>query len=122
MTTGLLILLLWLVLAIAGAVASVHWAWRLWMRKKLSVTTIVAALAAATALLAAVGTAGGMIGMIQAVSAGSAETVDPSQKARLLAEGISVAMNCTALGLVVALPVILVVAYVTRRKRSDSPD
>ena len=33
----------------------------------------------------------------------SGESVDPSQKARILAEGISEAMNCTAFGLIVAL-------------------
>ncbi|MEO8875358.1 MAG: MotA/TolQ/ExbB proton channel family protein, partial [Polyangiaceae bacterium] len=29
--------------------------------------------------------------------------VDPSQKARILAEGISEAMNCTAFGLIIAI-------------------
>jgi biopolymer transport protein ExbB/TolQ len=31
------------------------------------------------------------------------ESVDPSQKARILAEGISEAMNCTAFGLVIGI-------------------
>jgi len=70
MTTALLLLVLWLVLAIAGAVASVRWAWRRWMRKKLSLATIVAALATAMALFAAVGTVGAMIGIVRAIGSG----------------------------------------------------
>ena len=51
------------------------------------------------------GLLGTIIGLIQAFSAVAA--VDPSQKAALLAKGISLAMTTTAFGLIVAIPLIL---------------
>ena len=49
------------------------------------------------------GLLGTVTGLIMAFGAVSGESVDPSQKARILAQGISEAMNCTAFGLVVAI-------------------
>ncbi len=49
------------------------------------------------------GLLGTITGLIKAFGAVGGESVDPSQKARVLAEGISEAMNCTAFGLAVAL-------------------
>jgi biopolymer transport protein ExbB/TolQ len=49
------------------------------------------------------GLLGTITGLIKAFGAVGGESVDPSQKARILAEGISEAMNCTAFGLMVAL-------------------
>ena len=49
------------------------------------------------------GLLGTVAGLIVSFGAVSGESVDPSQKARILAEGISEAMNCTAFGLIVAL-------------------
>jgi biopolymer transport protein ExbB/TolQ len=49
------------------------------------------------------GLLGTVSGLIQSFGAVSGEGVDPSQKARILAEGISEAMNCTAFGLIVAI-------------------
>ena len=49
------------------------------------------------------GLLGTVSGLIQSFGAVSGEGVDPSQKARILAEGISEAMNCTAFGLVSAI-------------------
>lgn len=46
---------------------------------------------------------GTIIGLIKAFTAVGGEGVDPSQKARILAEGISEAMNCTAFGLLSAV-------------------
>jgi biopolymer transport protein ExbB/TolQ len=46
---------------------------------------------------------GTIIGLIKAFGAVGGESVDPSQKARILAEGISEAMNCTAFGLISAI-------------------
>lgn len=51
------------------------------------------------------GLLGTIIGLIQAFSA--VANVDPSQKAALLAQGISVAMSTTAFGLIVAIPLLL---------------
>jgi biopolymer transport protein ExbB/TolQ len=49
------------------------------------------------------GLLGTVSGLIQSFGAVAGESVDPSQKARILAEGISEAMNCTAFGLIIAL-------------------
>ena len=49
------------------------------------------------------GLLGTVSGLIKSFGAVSGESVDPSQKARILAEGISEAMNCTAFGLIVAI-------------------
>ena len=49
------------------------------------------------------GLLGTVSGLISSFGAVSGESVDPSQKARILAEGISEAMNCTAFGLIVAI-------------------
>lgn len=46
---------------------------------------------------------GTIVGLIKAFGAVGGEAVDPSQKARILAEGISEAMNCTAFGLIAAI-------------------
>jgi biopolymer transport protein ExbB/TolQ len=59
------------------------------------------------------GLLGTIIGLIQAFAAVAA--VDPSQKAALLAQGISVAMNTTAFGLIVAIPMILCYSYLLAR-------
>jgi biopolymer transport protein ExbB/TolQ len=68
---------------------------------KLSRRTGYLALLANLAMLS--GLLGTVSGLIQSFGAVSGEGVDPSQKARILAEGISEAMNCTAFGLIVAI-------------------
>lgn len=59
------------------------------------------------------GLLGTIIGLIQAFSAIAA--VDPSQKAALLAQGISVAMSTTAFGLMVAIPLLLSYAWLSSK-------
>jgi len=68
---------------------------------KLSARTGFLALLANLAMLS--GLLGTVTGLITSFGAVSGESVDPSQKARILAEGISEAMNCTAFGLIVAI-------------------
>jgi len=53
------------------------------------------------------GLLGTIAGLIKSFGAVGGESVDPSQKARILAEGISEAMNCTAFGLIVAIPALV---------------
>ncbi|MBI3610733.1 MAG: MotA/TolQ/ExbB proton channel family protein [Nitrospirae bacterium] len=67
-------------------------------------------LANVATLLGLLGTIVGVIGAFAAVSA-----ADPSQKAVLLARGISVALNMTAFGLIVAVPLILFYAFLQAR-------
>ncbi len=68
---------------------------------KISTRTGYLALLSNLAMLSGLlGTIGGLIRSFGAVGG---EGVDPSQKSRILAEGISEAMNCTAFGLIVAI-------------------
>lgn len=59
------------------------------------------------------GLLGTIIGLIQAFSAVSA--VDPSQKAAMLASGISLAMVTTAFGLISAIPLILCYSFLNSK-------
>jgi len=68
---------------------------------KLSARTSYLALLANLAMLC--GLLGTVTGLIMSFGAVAGESVDPSQKARVLAAGISEAMNCTAFGLGVAI-------------------
>jgi biopolymer transport protein ExbB/TolQ len=68
---------------------------------RISIRTGYLALLANLAMLS--GLLGTITGLIKSFGAVGGESVDPSQKARILAEGISEAMNCTAFGLIVAL-------------------
>lgn len=62
------------------------------------------------------GLLGTIIGLIQAFTAVAG--ADPAEKASLLSSSISVAMNTTAFGLVVAIPLILIHSYlVTKTSR-----
>jgi biopolymer transport protein ExbB len=54
-----------------------------------------------------IGLMGTIYGLILAFRAVSAPGIDPTEKARLLAAGISTAMNTTLLGLLIAVPAIL---------------
>ena len=56
--------------------------------------SLIQSLIAVTALVGSVGT---LLGLIQVFGAMRGESVDPSQKARALGEGIAQAMNCAAL-------------------------
>jgi biopolymer transport protein ExbB/TolQ len=52
---------------------------------------------------------GTIVGLIKSFGSVGAESVDPAQKARILADGIAEAMNCTAFGLLTA--VIAIIGY-----------
>jgi len=65
--------------------------------KRTGYLALMANLAMLTGLL------GTVCGLIVSFGAVSGESVAPDQKARILAEGISEAMNCTAFGLIVAI-------------------
>ncbi len=76
--------------------------------KRLGYLAMLANVATLTGLL---GTIHGLIMSFQAVS-----SADPAQKQELLAQGISVAMNTTALGLTVAIPVMIAYAILHSRQ------
>ena len=68
---------------------------------KIAARTGYLALLANLAMLS--GLLGTVSGLIKSFGSVAGEGVDPSAKARILAEGISEAMNCTAFGLIVAI-------------------
>jgi biopolymer transport protein ExbB/TolQ len=60
-----------------------------------------------------VGLLGTIVGMIACFAAAAA--ADPAQKATLLAAGIAEAMNCTAFGLITAIPALIYYAFLQAR-------
>jgi biopolymer transport protein ExbB len=73
-------------------------------------THYLATLANVATLLGLLGT---IIGLIEAFTAVAA--ADPAEKANLLSSSISVAMNTTAFGLIVAIPLLLMHSYLATR-------
>jgi hypothetical protein len=78
--------------------------------------------AIACALVATFGAGlGVMFGLIKAFGAVGGQSVDPSQQARVLAEGVSEAINCFAVGLVTApLPIAVLIAIAIRTRRAGA--
>src|SRR6187455_3056535 len=65
---------------------------------------------------------GTIVGLIKAFGAVGGESVDPSQKARILAEGISEAMNCTAWGLLAAIMCLMGFAFLNTKTQGMEDD
>ncbi|MFZ5893584.1 MAG: MotA/TolQ/ExbB proton channel family protein [Myxococcota bacterium] len=110
----------WLVVALVGAVAPALWTRRLLKgRKNLPrwLKVLVGVLAASTLF----GALGAIVGLVKAFGAVGGESVDPSQKARILAEGISEAMNCTTFALLVGLPSVVVLVVLMKRYPKHAP-
>jgi hypothetical protein len=94
--------------------------YRLWKRRDEFgfVTKLAAVVVAAFAIACVFGI---VAGLIMAFGAIGGEASDPSQKARILAENISRAMNVIALGVIVGVPSAILLYVLTRpRKRSKS--
>jgi biopolymer transport protein ExbB/TolQ len=118
--TGVAILLAGILLGVVGVVLTIWLALRVWNRERASFTAkLVVVFVVAAAAFGAFGT---LVGMIKAFGAVGGESVDPSQKARILAEGISEAMNCAAFGLILWIPSILAAFALTRRQGNPPPD
>ncbi|MCJ8276350.1 MAG: MotA/TolQ/ExbB proton channel family protein, partial [Bdellovibrionales bacterium] len=66
------------------------------------------------------GLLGTIVGLIQAF--GSVANVNPVEKAALLTEGISMAMNTTAYGLIMAIPTLIMYAVLQNRAQRLSED
>lgn len=108
-------LLTWLMVSLVGTVATAWWARRLWRRRTEMAdrTKIIAAVIVASAMFGAVGTS---VGLVKAFGAVGGESVDPSQRARILAEGIAGAMNWTAFGVIVWLPSVIALSFAMRKR------
>ena len=68
------------------------------------------------------GLLGTVTGLIKSFGSVAGESVDPSQKARVLAQGISEAMNCTAFGLGVAIVGLIGFAVLNGKTQSIEDD
>jgi biopolymer transport protein ExbB/TolQ len=66
------------------------------------------------------GALGTLAGLVSAFAAVGGESVDPSQKARLLGEGVAQAMNCTAFGILFGVPSAIALALLTRKRDSKA--
>jgi biopolymer transport protein ExbB/TolQ len=107
------VLVVWLVFGLAGAAATWRWANGLWKRRK-DLSFGVAAVALISVTAAMLASLGVVIGLMRGLGAVGGESVDVSQKARALAEGISEAINCTALGIAIWLPTFTVLVLAKR--------
>jgi hypothetical protein len=109
------VLLIWFGLGLASLLVVGWWLRRLWRRSnELGFgTRIVMLVVSALVLFGALGT---LAGLVKAFGAVGCEDVDPSQKARTLAEGISEAMNCTAFGILFGVPSSIALTLLTRKR------
>ena len=80
-------------------------------------TGLLAMLSNLATLLGLLGTITGLIGAFAAVA-----NVSPAEKATLLAASIAEAMNCTAFGLIVAIPLLAVFGYLQSMSQSVVDD
>jgi biopolymer transport protein ExbB len=76
-------------------------------------THYLATLANVATLLGLLGTVSGLIHAFAAVA-----TVNPAEKANLLSASISEAMNCTAFGLITAVPILIVHAFLQSKTQN----
>ena len=76
------------------------------------------------AMLANVGTLTGLLGTIVGMikSFAAVAYANPTEKATLLADGIAIAMNTTAYGLIMAIPTLVMFAILTNRTTELSED
>jgi biopolymer transport protein ExbB/TolQ len=86
------------------------------LAKRTGFLALLANLAMLTGLL------GTVTGLIISFGAVSGESVDPAQKARILAEGISEAMNCTAFGLLAAITALVGFAFLNGKTQGMEDD
>lgn len=109
------VLLIWFGLGCGSVLLLGRWLRSLWRRRKelgfakLALVFVVSALV----LFGALGT---LAGLVSAFSAVGGESVDPSQKARILAEGIAQAMNCTAFGILFGVPSAIALALLSQKR------
>jgi hypothetical protein len=110
-------LAVWFVLGVIGTLATLWLVRRVWKRRT-EWPLAARGLAALIVAAAAYGALGTLAGLIMAVGAVGGDSIDPSHKARILAEGIAQTMNCIAFGLISWVPG-AIAALVLTRKPSD---
>ena len=106
---------------VAVGVAVLLHRWARWLTKRPRAPRILRFLRSTIVVLCAVGFLSVSYGLIVSFGAVSGESVDPSQKARILAEGISDAMNCYALLGIVLMVIAIGLGIATLRERRSRP-
>jgi len=109
------------ILLVLGVLAAVVTTWlvrRVWKGRKQR-TLAMRLIAVVVVVAVTFGAIGTLLGMVKAFGAVGGESVDPSQKARILAEGISEAMNCFAFGVAVWIPGAIVAFVLTRDRKAS---
>jgi len=80
-----------------------------------------------TGFLATIGNVGTLLGLLGTIvglidSFSSVASVNPVEKAALLSKGISMSMHCTAYGLIMAIPALVMYSVLTNRANALSED
>jgi len=115
---ALALLLAFSLVTVLGSGAAVWMIGRAWKRRaRVGLPAKLVAVLAMAALLA--GMLGTFAGVIRALAAIGGNEVEPSQKARQLAEGISDVINCTAALLAVLVPSAIVLFLLTMRGKAQ---
>jgi hypothetical protein len=106
----------WFILNAIGVGVTIWTFRRIWKRRKETGLTpkVALSVAAAAGIFGALGVA---LGVATAFGAVGGESVDPSQKARVLAEGIATAMNCAVFALAFWIPSLIVALFMTRASK-----
>jgi biopolymer transport protein ExbB/TolQ len=108
----------WFLIGITGVATTAWLVLQVWDRRKKHSRTL-KALTVVGVAGGACGALGALVGAVKAFRAIYRESVDPMQKARLLAEGISEALNCTAFALLLWFPSMLATLLLLRKARKS---
>jgi hypothetical protein len=112
-------LAIWFFLGVIGTLATLWLVRRVWKRRT-ELPLAARGIAALVVAAAAYGALGTLAGLISAFGAVGGESIDPSQKARIVAEGIAQAMNCAVFGIIIWVPS-AIAAFVLGRPRPAPP-
>ena len=112
----MIIALVCLLVLLLGPAACLALIYRVWQRRRQAALALKLLAALLVAGLTS-GMLGILIGIIKAFGAVGGQSIDPSQKARILAEGISEAMNSAAAGAIVLIPCAIVFAILLRKSQ-----
>lgn len=111
---------IWIALSIAAVAGTARLLVLVW-RRRARVGAPARVLAPFVAVVGLFGGGGTLWGLGTAFRAVAADGVDPPQKARYLAEGISEAMNCTAFGLLIWLPSAIALTLLAKKSAGAPP-
>ena len=109
----------WLFLAVLGVGLTVWMVARV-LRRRSQVRAVWIGALLVNGAAVAYAVFGAILGLVRAYEAIGGESVDPTERARIVAEGISEVINCTAFALLVWVPSLVVAFVLTRPKKPRS--